>query len=138
MGIATGLSALKTGTDLLRVLRDRLKSGEVKGEEVIGRIGEIYDYIVDSKDSLVDAKDEIHDLKEKLRVAEGKLLAADDAAAFKASLKYNESSGVWTRVVDGVSEGYCGACLNESKRVRLKRSTTGTYSCQYHGYRNSN
>ena len=68
MGIATGLSALKTGTDLLRVLRDRLKSGEVKGEEVIGRIGEIYDYIVDSKDSLVDAKDEIHDLKEKLRV----------------------------------------------------------------------
>jgi hypothetical protein len=66
MDIATGLSALKTSTDLLRALREKLKSGEVKGEEVIGRIGEIYDYIVESKDALVDAKDEIYALKEKL------------------------------------------------------------------------
>jgi len=116
------------------VLRDRLKSGEVKGEEVIGRIGEIYDYIVDSKDALVDAKDEVHDLKEKLRDAEAKLLAADDFEAFRKSLTYHESDGTWLRTVDGITEGYCGACLNEGKRIRLKKEGS-QYHCQYHAWR---
>lgn len=135
MTIATGLTALKTATDLARSLRDRLKSDEVKGEEVIGRIGEIYDYIVESKDSLIDAKDEIHDLKEKLHAAEAKLHAADDFAAFRASLTYNEQFGIWKREISGVTEAYCGACLNEGKRIRLSRAQTGTYRCQYHGFR---
>jgi hypothetical protein len=129
MDIATGLSALKTSTDLLRTLRDRLKSGEV-----ICRIGEIYDYIVESKDALVEAKDEIHDLKERLRTAEGRLRATDDFAAFRASLLYRERDGTWSRNVDGVTEAYCGDCLNEGKRIRLRKEDS-QYQCQYHGWR---
>jgi hypothetical protein len=98
----------------------------VKGEEVIGRIGEIYHYIVESKDSLIDAKDEIHDLKDKLHTAEAKLRTADDFDAFLATLTYNEQLGIWKRDLSGVTEAYCGACLNEGKRVRLSRAKTGT------------
>lgn len=66
MSLATGLSALKAAADLTRSLRDGLKSGTIKGDEISGRIGEIYDHIVDSKDALVEARDEIQQLKDKL------------------------------------------------------------------------
>jgi hypothetical protein len=136
MDLASGLSALKTSTDLLRSLREKLKSGEVKGEEVIGRIGEIYDYIVESKDALVEAKDEIHDLKEKLRTSEAKLRASDEFDTFKNSLTYNEQFGIWKRDVSGITEAYCSDCLNEGKSIGLTRKQSGTYACQYHGCRN--
>jgi hypothetical protein len=43
-------------------------SCDLKPEEIPFRMGEIYDYIVDSKDALVDAKDEISKLKAELGV----------------------------------------------------------------------
>jgi hypothetical protein len=66
MDIGTGLSALKAATELTRSLREGLKSGTIKGDEISGRIGEIYDHIVDSKDALVEARDEIQELKGQL------------------------------------------------------------------------
>ena len=106
MDIATGLSALKTSTDLLRSLRERLKNGEAKGEEVVGRIGEIYDYIVESKDALVDAKDEIYALKEKLR----------------AKNQYEHKFNVlWRKVDDGKYVGpFCPICNGEGKEMPLR------------------
>ena len=110
MDIASGLSALKTSTDLLRSLRDRLKSGEVNGAEVIGRIGEIYDYIVESKDALVDAKDEIYALKEKLRSAEKHY-----------DYRFN---AVWRKKNDGGFIGpFCPICHAEGKEMPLKWSS---------------
>src|SRR6185437_3614511 len=106
MNIAGGLSALKTSTDLLRSLRDRLKSGEAKGEEVIGRIGEIYDYIVESKDALVDAKDEIYALKEKLR------------ARNKYEYRFNV---LWRKGDDGKYIGpFCPICKGNDKEMPLR------------------
>jgi hypothetical protein len=66
MSLVTGLSALSAATSLTRSLRDGLKSGTIKGDEIAGRIGEIYDHIVDSKDALVEARDEIQELKNQL------------------------------------------------------------------------
>jgi hypothetical protein len=63
MDIASGLAALKTASDLTRSLRDAVKSGGIKDDEISGRIGEIYDYIIDSKAALIDASEEIHNLK---------------------------------------------------------------------------
>jgi len=106
MDIAVGLSALKTSTDLLRALREKLKSGEVKGEEVIGRIGEIYDYIVESKDALVDAKDEIYALREKLR----------------AKNQYEHRFNVlWRKGDDGKYIGpFCPVCNGNGKEMPLR------------------
>jgi hypothetical protein len=66
MDIASGLAALKTASDLTRFLRDAVKSGGIKDDELSGRIGEIYDYIIDSKAALIDASEEIHNLRSQL------------------------------------------------------------------------
>jgi hypothetical protein len=106
MDIVAGLSALKTSTDLLRSLKERLKSGEVKGEEVIGRIGEIYDYIVESKDALITAKDEIYELKEKL----------------SARTMYEHRFNVlWRKGDDGKYVGpFCPICKGDGKEMPLR------------------
>jgi hypothetical protein len=65
--IVVALSGLKTAADLTRMLRDGLKSGQVKTNEAAARIGDIYDAIVDSKDALNDAKDEIVRLQDEVK-----------------------------------------------------------------------
>jgi hypothetical protein len=64
--ILAGLGGLKAAADMIRALRDGLKAGTINGDEIAGRVGEIYDYIIDSKDALVDAKDEIEMMKKEL------------------------------------------------------------------------
>jgi len=65
--IAAGLSGLKAAADMTKALRDGVKAGAFKADEIYGRIGEIYDYIVDSKAALVDAQDENQNLRQELR-----------------------------------------------------------------------
>src|SRR5260370_32586616 len=67
MNISAGLSGLKAAAEMTKMLRDGLKAGSIKPDEIAGRIGEIYDYILDSKVALVDAHEEIAALKEKIR-----------------------------------------------------------------------
>lgn len=128
MDIASGVSALKVATDLTRTLRDRLKGGEVKPDEIAGRIGEIYDYIVDSKDALIDAKDEIQSLKDQIR-------SYEDTRTFSESLIYDDRGIYIRREAGQPDELYCSACLDATgKRVRL---IAGDYMprCHIHGYR---
>ena len=79
MNILEGAAALKTAFDLTRQLRDAAKAGAIKPEEFAGRVGEIYDYINDSKGALSDVKDEIRDLKDQLRAIKE---AADEEKRF--------------------------------------------------------
>jgi len=71
MNILAGMSGLKAAADMTRALRDGLEAGSIKQDEIAGRIGEIYDYIIDSKDALVDAKEEIENLKAQVASLEG-------------------------------------------------------------------
>jgi hypothetical protein len=64
MTIAAGLSGLKAAADMIKMLRDGLKAGSIKPDEIAGRIGEIYDYIIDSRVALNDAQEEIRSLKQ--------------------------------------------------------------------------
>jgi hypothetical protein len=99
MSIAAGASALKTAVDLARSLRDAAKRGEIKQEEFAGRVGEIYDYIIDSKDALVEAKDEISNLK------------ADLAEARKDRNVFLEGNVYWEKHDDGRTDGsLCPSC----------------------------
>lgn len=93
MDIATDSSALKAATELARSLRDGLKSGAIKGDEISGRIGEIYDHIVDSKDALVEARDEIQQLKDQLNELNrlwdfGKDLKSEFGAYWREDFQY--------------------------------------------------
>jgi hypothetical protein len=108
MSILTGMAGLKAATDMARSLRDGLKSGQVQGDDIAGRIGEIYDYIVDSKDALVEAKDEIQELKEQNRTLETELKR-------RKAMKY--AMGCYWTKDDGP---FCPICWDsDSKTTRL-------------------
>jgi hypothetical protein len=129
MSIATGIAALKAGVELTRVLRDGLKGGQIKGDEVAGRIGEIYDNIADSKDALSEAKDEIQILKQKVFELEAELCR-------RRAMKF-AFGAYWTRE-DGP---FCQLCWEaQNKPIRLlgifgiKRedSCDLIYTCNFH------
>jgi hypothetical protein len=108
MSILTGMAGLKAATDMARAVRDGLKSGQIKGDDIAGRIGEIYDYIVDSKDALVDAKDEVQTLKDQVKTLETELNR-------RKGMKFADGA-YWTKD-DGA---FCQLCWeSENKMIRL-------------------
>jgi hypothetical protein len=124
MNIATGLGALKAATDMARILRDRLKSEEVKPDEVAGRIGEIYDYIVDSKDALVDAKDEVQEMKDRLRVMEERLSIRE--------MPFHDGA-YWLRKDDGAEEGpFCPSCWSDGRILRAEINSVRDGQVQFY------
>jgi chromosome segregation ATPase len=64
--ITGALGGLKTASDLLKTLRDGIKSKQIKLDEVASRISEAFDHIVEAKAALNDANDEISRLQAEL------------------------------------------------------------------------
>ncbi len=127
MSILAGLSALTAAANLTKTMRDAAKSGTLKPEEFTGRVGEIYDYIIDSKAALVDAQEAMLQLQAKIR-------AFDDDKEFKSGLEF-DPKGYYRRKGAGGDEFYCSACLDlNNKRSRLT-GTRRALSCDVHGYR---
>jgi hypothetical protein len=109
MTIAAGLSGLKAAADLTRILRDGLKSGQITVDQLSGRIGEIYDYIINSRDALVDAKDEIQSLKAQID-------AFNERKQIDSELEHD--GYVFWRKVEGKKTGpFCPACWRADNRL---------------------
>ncbi len=109
--VFSGISATNAGYNLLKVIKERLKSGDVKPDEIAGRIGELYDYIGEAKDSLVNAKEEINNLKDRIRVLESQ-------SKQRGEMKFADFA-YWTKD-DGP---FCQLCWdNEDRQVRLQTS----------------
>ncbi len=135
MSITSGLAGLKAAADLTKALRDTAKAGSLKPDEFAGRVGEIYDYIVDSKDALIEAKDEIQQLKAELK-------ARDDGERIERELEH-DGYVYWRNDTDGKRAGpYCVFCWKkEDKLVPLTHISGifgGThkskrYDCVTHG-----
>jgi hypothetical protein len=127
MDIAAGLSGMKAAAEMTKMLRERLKAGSIKPDEIAGRIGEIYDYMLDSKVALVEAQEEIAALKEKIRS-----LDRDDLV--------NLDGGVyWEKRSDGRYDGpLCPLCWSERKRLPMVKNENRNnpeyivYECSYH------
>jgi hypothetical protein len=127
--IAAGLSGLKSAADMTKALRDGLKAGSIKADEIAGRIGEIYDYITDSKAALVDAQEEIHSLKTELH------------GLRRDALVFLEGDVNWEKRADQKYDGpLCPACWGLSqKRVPLTEDEHRNhpdyvvYYCLHHG-----
>lgn len=131
MDITAGLSGLKSATELIRVLREKLKAETVAQDEIAGRIGEIYDYIVDSKDALIDAKDEAESLKDQLK----KLKEMSD---LKSRLEF-DGQVFWLAAGDKWDGPFCPICWNaDEKLVPLCHSnaridpTEASFDCHIH------
>lgn len=126
--IAAGLSGLKAAAEMTKAIRDGLRAGSIKSDEIPSRIGEIYDYIVDSKAALVDAQDEILTLKKTIE-------SFNDDKAFRDSLTFN-LRGYYERNGTAGIERYCSACLDKNRdRVRITGHNESDFACEFHGYR---
>jgi hypothetical protein len=131
MNIAAGLSGLKSATDLIRALRDGLKAGTIEQDQLSGRIGEIYDYIVDSKDALVDAKDAIETLKDELK-------RLKDVSELDSRLQF-DGRVRWLTVDDKWDGPFCPICWEQSRQlVRLEHGRAhqdpkdASFNCNIH------
>lgn len=147
MNIAAGLAGLKAAADLTKAVRDAAKAGTLKPDEFAGRVGEIYDYIIDSKDALVDAKDRIQELKDEIRNLK---TAADEEQCFQFMHGvYWKTSDVLTVQEDEHGKRikavhwdgpFCPLCKDDrQKAVRLKlqeggfqNSTDRLWECEIH------
>ena len=107
MDIATGLSALNAAIDLTRSLHEKLKSNAIKSDEIAGRIGKIYDHIVDSKDALVGARAEIQYLKDLLQ-------AVNDRKQIESELEH-DGRVYWRN--HRTNGPYCPFCWDKDKRL---------------------
>lgn len=135
MGIVSGLAGLKAAAELTKTLREAAKSGSLKPDEFAGRVGEIYDYIVDSKDALVEAKDQVQDLKNRLNTIEGRSQIADELA--------HDGYVYWRNHSDGRRSGpYCVFCWKDGSLVPLTHipgclnvydNPSKRYDCVAHG-----
>jgi hypothetical protein len=122
--IAAGLGGIRAAAELAKALRKAVKSEAMKPDEIAGRIGEIYDYILDSKAALIEVQDENQHLRAAIK-------AVTDDKAFRESLTFNEY-GYYERTIGSDLERYCSSCLDkDNARIRL----TGGFRCQFHGYR---
>ncbi len=127
MDFLAGLGAIAAAADLTKNMRDAAKAGTLKPNEFAGRVGEIYDYIIDSKAALVDAQEEILRLQARIR-------SFDDDKEFKDSLQFHPLGYYWRKTPSG-DEFYCSACLDfNAKRTRL-RGNSHEFRCDVHGYR---
>ena len=54
MGITAGLAAVKTGTDLLKVISETLSKPDISPQEILARLIEVSSYMLEAKISLVD------------------------------------------------------------------------------------
>ncbi len=121
MDIIAGMSGLKAAAELVRILRDGLKAGTIKPDEIAGRIGEIYDYIIDSKDALVDAKEELESAKRELTELK-------ETRALAASLQH-DGKVYWIARSEKWDGPFCAPCWDDRRKlVRLDHQRTGPAS----------
>ena len=113
MNIATGMAGLKAAADLARTMRDAAKAETLKPDEFAGRLGEIYDYIIDSKDALVEAKDQLQELKEQVKKLQD---ASEERKAIQAELIPEDNA--YFRAHDAKKDGpFCTACWDDSRKL---------------------
>jgi regulator of replication initiation timing len=119
MNISAGLAGLKAAADLTKSMRDAAKAGTLKPDEFAGRVGEIYDYIIDSKAALVDTQEENIRLREELRSLRED---SEERNAIKGELVAEDNA--YFRIADATKTGpYCTACWDNGDRlVRLTNS----------------
>jgi hypothetical protein len=118
MNIAAGLAGLKAAADLTKTMRDAAKAGTLKPDEFVGRVGEIYDYIIDSRAALVDAQEELQRLKDQIRELQDKSQLGKDLV-FDGYVYWLKDDAY----------PYCPLCWDRDRKlVRLRNLGTDTYS----------
>lgn len=113
MGISEGLAAAKAGIDFMKIARGLLRQDKIDVDEILGRLAQVQDYLIDARESLSDALEENRALKENVEKLKTHL--SQRSAVIPADGAY------WRRKPDGKLDGpFCTTCWNsDEKLVRL-------------------
>jgi hypothetical protein len=123
MTIAAGLSATKTGFDLIKSVRELVKRADIDAAEVSARLLELQELMLDARTALSEAQEE----KAKLEIRIAELTRMSDLGK-----DFKMEEGVYWRA--GVP--YCPICWDvDRKTVRLGGPSAGA---GFHGQMNWN
>jgi hypothetical protein len=153
MTLATGLATLKTASDLAVRIREALNSREVKLDEVLARVIEIQELILEGRGALIDAQEQLFSKNEELDGFRRQIHELQAAAAKTQDLTFMH--GVYWRAFDidrgemdhegnayvevHYSGPFCPTCYDaDAKAVRMRDmgdydSGKGRFYCDIHG-----
>jgi hypothetical protein len=116
MSIATGLSATKTGFDLIKSARELLTRSDVNPAEVQARLLELQALMLEAQRALGDAEEESRSLKREIEQLK-------EQASTATSLEFAETV-YWRRDAKGQLDGpYCPTCWDDKRKlIRLKHA----------------
>ncbi len=129
MSIAAGISATKTGFDLIKSLREVIGRPDVNPGDVQARLVELQSLMLDAQRALGDAEEENRTLRSKLA-------AEDRQKEIEADLEFATDGSFWVRKseYDTALIPYCPVCWGKEKQLVVmgKLRYPGVYKCSVH------
>lgn len=128
--IAGALSAVKSGFDIAKSIREQVKRPDIDANEVSSQLLLLQQVMLDTQKALNDAQEEIQELKNQLA-------QKDAVATIDEDLEYVSDGGFYVRKSEsatGKRIPYCPICWGENKKlVPLNPSGgNGYYKCGIH------
>jgi hypothetical protein len=114
MDLASGLTVLKTASDLTTRVREALSSREVKLDEVVARIIEVQGLISDGRTALIDVQEQILEKNRTISELEHANRDLQERLSKKKQGRVHDNAA-W-KVLDDNSEGgpYCPNCYEKT------------------------
>ncbi len=128
--IATGLSATKTGLELIKGVRELLKRPKVDPVEVLQRLNELQEALYQAREALGDALAVNRELTDQIE--ENKKLSD-----ISSDMEFVEDGGFYVRKSEkttGKNIPYCPLCWTKDKTATPlnPQSGSGVYRCDEH------
>jgi hypothetical protein len=129
MNIPAGISATKTGFDLIKSLREALGRPDVNPGDVQSRLVELQSLMLDAQQALGDAQEENRSLREQLAAKTG-------LEQIEADLEFATDGRFWVRKSekDTTLIPYCPVCWGKEKQLVVmgRYKYPGMYKCSVH------
>ena len=129
MNIAAGISATKTGFDLIKILRDAIGRPDVNPGDVQARLVELQALMLDAQRALADAQGEIMNLRAELD-------AKESLQQIEADLEFATDGCFWVRKSEKETAliPYCPVCWGKEKQLVVmgRQRYPGVYKCSVH------
>jgi hypothetical protein len=129
MNLAAGISAAKTGFDLIKSLRDVIGRPDINPGDVQARLLELQSLMLDAQRALGDAEEENRNLR-------AQLAAKEIIKEIEADLEFAPDGRFWIRrsEKDTALIPYCPVCWGKEKQLVVMGAFQhpGMYKCSVH------
>jgi hypothetical protein len=114
MELVTGLSFLKTASDLIKGIKESLAARDVKPNEVLDRIIEIQNLISDGRVAVIDAQEQLAEKNRTIQALQDEIRRLQEQLS-KRRQGHVHDNAVWRVLDEGVEEGpYCPNCFEKT------------------------